>query len=359
MKKKILFFIGSLSWGGAEKIITVLAKAYLEKEYEVTVVTLLSNKNVFVLDNRIEIISIARKNRGNIQNIRYWIKNIRNLVEEKKPDVVVSFVCRINILVIKSLKKCKHKCRLVISERNDPRFDTRGFLGKFFSKRLYSYADLLICQTNTEKEWFSKKIQSKTVVISNPAFLTSKPTVFKNKKKIVINAARYDESKNQVMLIDAFNNLIISKKDNGFRLHLYGNGSLKPQLMDYVRSLHIEDKVFIFDAVIDVQDKISAASIFCLTSKYEGMSNALMEALLLGTPSISTDTSGARDLIDEGKNGFVIGVNDLEALTKKMEQLIEHENIRKNMYDYCLSEKYQSRFADSLEKYIKYIDGVK
>lgn len=357
MNKRIMFFIGSLSWGGAEKIITVLANQYLENGYEVTIVTLLSNKNVFDLDKRINLISIARENKKNIFNVYYWIKNIRKLVEQSKPDVVVSFVCRINVLVIKALMRCKHKCRLVISERNDPRFDTRGFLGRFFSKRLYPHADLLICQTSAEKEWFNKKIQSKTVVVPNPIFLTSMPIKFEAKKNIIINAARFDESKNQKMLIDAYHNLVVCKKDNGYKLHLYGNGILKEQLIDQISRLGIKDKVYIFDSVADIQDKISEASVFCLTSKYEGMSNALMEALLLGTPSISTDTSGARDLIEDEKNGFVVDVNDLNTLTKKLELLINSDDIRKNMYEYCLSEKYQTKFAISLKKYIEYIDG--
>ena len=103
-----MFFIGSLSWGGAEKIITVLANSYLDKDYDVTIVTLLSNKNVFDIDKRIKLVSLSRENKSNIKNVRYWIKGIKQVVELEKPDVVVSFVCRINLLVIKGLKKSKH-----------------------------------------------------------------------------------------------------------------------------------------------------------------------------------------------------------------------------------------------------------
>lgn len=357
MKKKIIFFIGSLSWGGAEKIITVLANSYLDRDYDVTIVTLLSNKNVFDLDKRIKLVSLTRENKSNIGNVRYWIKGIKHVVEVEKPDIVVSFVCRINLLVIKGLKKSKHKCRLIISERNDPRYDTRGTLARFLSKRMYKYAGVLICQTTEEKEWFNEKIKKKAIVIPNPVFLTAEPTQFDDKKKIIINAARYDQSKNQKMLIDAFKSIVDKKADDGFKLHFYGSGALKETLINYVKQLGLQDYVSIFDSVKDVQQKIADASIFCLTSNYEGMSNSLMEAVLLGTPSISTNTSGAHDLIKEGKNGYVVNVNDVESLVSCLTKLIQSEDTRKTMNRYCLSKEFQTTFANSLSDYIKYIDG--
>lgn len=357
MRKKIMFFIGSLSWGGAQKIIAVLANSYLSSDYDVAIVTLLSDKNVFDLDKRIRIVSLARENKSYIKNVKHWINGIKRVVEQEKPSIVVSFVCRINLLVIEGLKKSKHKCRLVISERNDPRYDTRGALARFLCKKMYKQADLLICQTTDQKNWFTKKIQGKTVVVPNPIFLTAEPSKFKEKKKIIINAARFDKSKNQKMLIDAFRAVINKKMDDGYQLHFYGSGNLKEELINYVKANNLDNRVFIFDSVKDVQQKISDASIFCLPSNYEGMSNSLMEAVLLGTPSISTNTSGAHDLIKQGKNGFVININDVSSLTDCLINLINSEELRKKMHNYCLSEEFQSMFANSLDDYIKYING--
>lgn len=352
-----MFFIGSLSWGGAEKIITLLAQSYLDKGYKVYIVTVLSNKNVFDLDPRIEVVSIARENKSNISNVGHWIKSIKSLLANIKPSIVVSFVCRINLLVIYAKVKSKLHCRLIISERNDPRYDTRGTLAKIALRYLYPKADLLICQTSKEKAYFTKKIQAKTVVIPNPVFLTAEPVPFEQKKKIIINAARYDESKNQKLLIDAFTNVVSKDKDNEFELHFYGSGSLKESLVNCVKDKHMDSKIKIFDSIKTVQQKISEASIFCLSSNYEGMSNALMEALLLGTPSISTDTSGADDLIIDGKNGYIISDNDAGDLENALTTLINDSNLRKSMYDYCLSRDYQDRFVKSLQKYQSYING--
>ncbi len=352
-----MFFIGSLSWGGAEKVITLLAHSFLDKGYEVYIVSVLSNKKVYDLDSRIHLISLARENKSYLKNTFYWIKSIKNTINSIKPNIVVSFVCRINLLVILGVKKSKHNCRLVISERNDPRYDTRGKLARFMSKRLYPKADLLICQTNQELNYFTDKIKKKSVVIPNPVFLTAKPTTFSQKKKIIINAARYDESKNQKLLIDSFAKLINNKSSNDYELHFYGSGGLKAELVNCINGKKINDKVKIFDSIKNVQDKISEASIFCLSSNYEGFSNSLMEALLLGTPSISTDTSGAKDLIDEGKNGYVVPLGNVDELANKLSFLINNDNVREYMYNYSLSGGYQKRFVNSLDSYIKNIEG--
>lgn len=358
-KKKIMFFIGSMSWGGAEKVITVLANSYLDRGFDVSIVTLLSNKKIYKINPEIKLISLARENKSNMRNVFYWIKNIKKLLKKENPDTIVSFVCRINLLVTYAKIHSKVKSRLVISERNDPRHDTRGFLAKLFTNKLYPKADLLICQTTSQKEFFSKRIQEKAVVIPNPVFLTCESKDYKNRKKVIINAARYDDSKNQRLLIDAFARLIEEKKDGGFDLQFYGSGSSKESLQAHIDELKLSNRIYLYESIPNVQEKISESSIFCLSSNYEGMSNSLMEALLLNTPSISTDVSGAKDLIDEGKNGFVVPVGDLNSLCHALSKLIENDELRKKMSQYCQTEEYRNRFLNSLELYQQYIDNNK
>ena len=133
----------------------------------------------------------------------------------------------------------------------------------------------------------------------------------------IINAARFEASKNQMMLIEAFSAIVSENKNSDFILEIYGSGSLKEDLAEHVRKLNMADYIFIKDSVLDIQQKLTDSSIFCLTSNYEGMSNSLMEALLLGTPSISTQVSGSGDLIFDGKNGFIVSVGNTEQLKEK------------------------------------------
>lgn len=354
--KKIIFFIGSMSWGGAEKVISILANFYAKKGWIVTIVMVLNNKVVYELDDRIQIISIARENKTRINNLLYWIKKIKRIIKIIKPNYIVSFVCRINILVLIAKALSGHKCKTIISERNDPRFDGRGKLACFLANRLYPKADSLICQSIQEKNFFSKKVQKKAVIIFNPVVLKVSPTPFGLKTHTIINAARLEPSKNQMMLIEAFSEIVSENKCNNFILEIYGSGSLKDNLIERVKELNMSKHIFIKDSILDVQQKITDSSIFCLTSNYEGMSNSLMEALLLGTPSISTQVSGSCDLIFNGKNGFIISVGSKEQLKEKIIELIHNEPLRQQMHEFCLSDKFRELFVDSIKKYQECIE---
>ena len=355
--KKIMFFIGSMSWGGAEKVISILANVYAKRGWDVTIVMVLSNKITYKLDNRIKTISIARENKSRAKNLLYWIRRIKNLLKTFKPDYIVSFVCRINILVLLAKGLSRYKCRTVVSERNDPRFDGRGKLACFLANRLYPKADSIICQSTQEKDFFSKKVQEKMAIIFNPVELKASPTPFASKVHVIINAARFEASKNQMMLIDAFSTIVRENNNRDFVLEIYGSGSLKENLVNRVKELDMEDYVFIKDSILDIQQKLADSSIFCLTSNYEGMSNSLMEALLLGTPSISTNVSGSSDLIFDGKNGFIVNIGNTEQLKDKIVELIQNESIRKQMHEYCLNEKFRQLFGSSIADYQRCIEG--
>ena len=96
---------------------------------------------------------------------------------------------------------------------------------------------------------------------------------------------------------------------------LFRSGPLRKELEQYIRSLHLENRVYLPGNQKNIFDKISTASVFVMSSDYEGMPNALIEAMALGLVCISTDCpiGGPRDLITNGKNGFLVEVgNELE-----------------------------------------------
>ena len=355
--KKIAFFIGGMGWGGAEKVISILADSFAKRGYDTTIITLLNKNNVFQLDSRIKILSFVREKKNRYLNIIFWIKKIKDFLKAEKPDIVVSFVCRINLLVIISKMLSHLKFRLVISERNDPRFDGRGKISTFMAKNIYKNADLLICQTKKQMSFFPKNVQSKTVIIKNPVEIKVPIINFENKKDIIINAARYDKSKNQILLLRAFEKIVLQGKNRGFSLYFYGSGPQKKVLEKYVSDNKLDRYVCINESITNIQEKISEASIFCLSSNYEGMSNALMEALLLGTAPISTDVSGAEDLIMDGKNGFIVPVGEENLLYEKLLFLIESKDCRKKFYDFNTSVVFQKQFDKSIEEYIKCIEN--
>lgn len=74
--------------------------------------------------------------------------------------------------------------------------------------------------------------------------------------------------------------------------------------------------------VDNVHDELSDAEFFVLSSDYEGLSNALLEAMMMGLPCISTDCAGSSEIIQSGKNGLLVPVGSKEKLAEAMKQLI-------------------------------------
>ena len=81
----------------------------------------------------------------------------------------------------------------------------------------------------------------------------------------------------------------------------------------------------------DVQEQIQDAEMFVLSSDYEGLSNALLEALAIGIPSISTNCAGSDEIIIDGENGLLIPVGDEKALYKAMGKLADDIELRKHI----------------------------
>lgn len=130
-------------------------------------------------------------------------------------------------------------------------------------------------------------------------------------------------------MIEAF--AAFHKDHPDYRLVIYGEGPMHGALQEQIYGLGLQDKVVLAGRTNDLWNKIASAEAFLLTSEYEGMSNALIEAMCLGLPVISTKVAGATDLIQDGENGFLIGVKDSKALADRMTRLADTPDLREQM----------------------------
>lgn len=107
-------------------------------------------------------------------------------------------------------------------------------------------------------------------------------------------------------------------------LEIYGDGDLKEILQEQIEELGLHKRIELKGTTSHILEKVYTASLFVLTSDYEGMPNALMEAMAIGVPCISTDCKpgGARDLIKNGENGWIVPRNDIEVLAERMTSVL-------------------------------------
>lgn len=311
--KKIAFFIGSMGGGGAEKVISILSNYYAERGYKTDVIVLLNNDIYYELNKSTNFIDFSGDTTSRFKRVPYWLKSIRSYVKNEKPDVIVSFVARINCLV--ALACIGLKTKIIVSERSDPRLDGRTKGINFLTKIFYPKVDRVVFQTNRAKGFFPKLKNG--IVISNPIMV--KEFADKVDETKIVSVGRLCKEKNHKMLINAFYKLYKNHKEA--RLEIYGDGVLKDELQLQINDLELENNVKLMGKVDDVMSRIADSCIFCLSSNYEGLSNALLEAIALGIPCISTDVAGASEYIVDGESGFIVPVGDEDAFAKRMIEL--------------------------------------
>lgn len=329
---KIMFCVGNMGKGGAERVIANLSKYLVSNNHKVVIVTTTSTDSQYELDKNIKIVAVDKKQtKKNI--VSRTINRIFRMKELEKlynPDLILAFLpepsCRVLIANYFNEKK------IIVSVRNDPSKEYDTIFKKILMHILFRRSDGFIFQTKDAKKFFPKKIQDKSCVIPNslnPNFI-KKPYNGKRKLKIV-NVGRLEEQKNHMLLLKAFNKF--HKIYPEYELHIFGIGSLFEQLQIEIKKLNLENKVFLRGNVDNIKEEIYKAKMFVLSSNYEGMPNALIEAMALGVPSISTDCpcGGPKFLIDNNVNGILVPTNDVEKLTNSMIELVENEEKSKKI----------------------------
>jgi len=312
--------------GGAERVISLISNHQALLGNEVVICTLLDSKIEYYLNENIRVIHLTR-GEHRFLNILFWINNIRKIIRSQKPDYVISFIARINILVL--IGALFLRTKVIISERNNPKKDGRKLLIKVATLLLYPLSNKIVFQTNDVKEMFSKRIRNKSIVIPNP-IMSGLPTR-NNVEEQIVSVGRLEKQKNHKILIDAFH--IISKEFPLLSLHIYGSGSEFQNLSNQILSLNLNETVILHGKKDDVHNLIKNAKLFVLPSLYEGLSNALMEAMSMGIPVIGSDIIGINNLIINQYNGVIFVNNDTIDLARKITYALNNYDILLSMTD--------------------------
>lgn len=345
--KKIVLYIETLRRGGAERVMSVLANYFYEKKYDVVLITnthddkSINQYEVSEGITRYYLDEMYRKNANSVILRTLWrIKNIRKICKEEDADVVLSFLRNCNIRML--LATLGIRCKKVVSVRNDPKKEYAGI--EKMAQLLFCFADGIVFQTYDAMKWFDEKIASKGKVIFNPVdarFYEKQWTPIRNE---VVTFGRLVEQKNHALLIRAFSQ--IHRRIPEVVLKIYGDdfaahgNSRKDEIVELISSLELKESVFLCGNVENVQDILSESRLFVLSSNYEGMPNALMEAMTVGIPVISTDCpcGGPALLTEKGNCGELIPCGDEGALVDAMQNILMNES-----YASLISQKEKKR----------------
>lgn len=326
---RCLFVAPGMLFGGAERVMSILANEWGKSNVETMIlVTETDAVSKYNLSNKVTMIScFEEKKKANIPQL-VIIKRIRKICKDWQPDVVISFyndLCALTALAIAGLN-----IPLVYSERNDPNRTNRRRVDRLYRKIVEHMADKIVFQTTGAQRCYSKSVQEKSTVILNPLNTYGFPIHdFLHEKHEIVSVGRLEPQKNQKLLIDAF--ALIANDFQEYQLTIYGEGSLRKELEDYIKSKGLQERVFLPGSKNNIQEHIKDASLFVLSSDYEGIPNALIEAMAIGLPCVSTDCSpgGARELIEDGVNGLITTCGDTKKLSDAMGMMLSNKECAK------------------------------
>jgi len=363
-RKTIGFTIHSLNAGGSERVVTALANELI-KHYNVKIITLEQCNSFYELNSNIDLLScnfnIAKKRNkiGAIKDHLTIVKKISTIVKKESIDLIIGFTTSINVFTILAAKL--NNIPVIISERNNPIADSPNTYWRALRNISYKYANYLVVQTSPNKEFFTKIVASKKIVIiKNPVAtaVTSKRILAQKntENKIILTVGRLDANKSQDLLLKAFSNI---SNQNDWQVQLVGDGHKMKEYKTIAKDLKIDDRTFFEGNVSNIHDYYNNASIFVFTSKSEGYPNALAEALYFGVPSISTNCPhGPADLIEHNTNGILIEVDNQQMLETQLQKLMTDEQTRFKLSENSKTASKKLEIGLITSSWVKYLDEL-
>lgn len=326
---KIVFHLNCLEQGGAERVVTNLSAQFAHEGYEVIIATEWEAANEFELDSKVRRIHVglteSDEKRSRVGKYFARIRNLKRMLLQERPDLLIAFAHRANY---RALTATLHMdIPVLISVRTDPVGHYDSFTDKLLIAWLYPRITGCVFQTEGQRDFFAKYIQDKSRIILNPIHdkYIGRPPVTQ-RTKVIAHVGRLVDFKNQPMLIRAF--AAVHERFPAYTLEIYGGDSFdgtKEILEACMKECNVENCVTLMGASDDIARATEHAAFFAFTSDWEGLPNALMEAMALGLPVIATDCpcGGPRTIIRDGENGILIPIKNQSALEEAMCRYIE------------------------------------
>ena len=301
-RKRILFFVPAFTGGvgGAERVISTLLRHFDHSRYECHL-ALAQNGRAY-LGN---VPSCVTVHQLRVSRIRYALPGIIRLVWRLRPQTILTTVSHLNIMLITARPFLPRGGRLILREATTPSAfiekDTNyPRLFSWLYRHLYPRAEKIICLSDSMLEDMAIHFgisREKLIRIYNPVdidmlrqFAAAEANPFQGDGPHVVVAGRLRKEKGVDLLLDAMPAVI--QRFPTVRLAVLGEGPDEAVLKERVAQLGIAEHVDFLGFQENPWPYLSNANLFVLPSRLEGMPNALLEALALGTPAVATDCPG-------------------------------------------------------------------
>ena len=259
------------------------------------------------------------------------IRKMKEIIGEHKNATVISFLqpsIPITLLAAKNLPN-----RIILSERGNPQRLMKKRYGRNFIEKYYQRAYKVVFQTEDARNVYPQNIAEKGVVISNPIKANLPEPYHGERNKYITTFCRISKQKNLPNLLQAF--LIVHQKHSDYQFRIIGDtynaeGELVlNDLQKFIKQNALDKNVLFESFMQNVHEAIIKDCMYVNSSDYEGISNAMLEAMAIGMPVVCTDCpiGGAKATITDGENGLLVPIQNAEALASAMNRMIEDNEL--------------------------------
>lgn len=346
----IAFLILRLSSGGAERSTTALANQMAKLGHKVTIFALTGDTSFYPTENvDIRFLQMpqlpAAKGFPRLCAVCRRAVSLRRIVCETHPDILVG-MSHIMSAYAAFCAKGTHTVS-VGTERANPFVLYAGRGMNLLRKTASRFCDGFVCQTEKALSFFPEGTRKKAAVIPNAIFnpLVFRTAVPAKREKVVTALGRLDENKGFDVLLRAF--AMVRRSFPEYTLTVFGEGKSRSDLENLACSLHLSDCVSFPGVEEKAVLQIARSAVFVLSSRSEGMPNALIEAMAAGVPCVSTECDmGPKELIKDGQNGLLVPVDDAEAMAQAICRILRDRSFSDSLSVNAL----QIRNTHSIEK---------
>ena len=332
MNNKISFICSNLKSGGTQRVVSIMSSIYANKGYKISIITLdKSNEDFYKINPQIKRLNINQiKDSNNLfigifRNFQRILK-LRRAIIKSESKTVISFITSTNIITI--LASFNLKINVVISERNDPYLQKIDIIWRVLRYITYPLANKITANshkaTNFYKNLFTK---SNVLYLPNPLPIINPGT---HNENIILSIGKLEMQKGHDILLNAFAECL--KKDkiaSSWKIKIVGSGKELNSLLSLAKKLKISDNLII-KSNIDLKNEYKKARIFILASRFEGTSNALLEAISSGIPIIvSSNAASSIPFLNNRYNSVIIDNINFKNLSEEILILIKNSQKRK------------------------------
>ena len=378
---KILYIIdGMFNSAGRERVVANKAKCLSLMGHQITVLTTdqRGRQSYYPLPSNVEMVdldinydeyygkNIVSKLATHRTKNRLFRKRLGEFLKANPQDVIVTLMDRyvpaVLALAGKSVTVYEHHFnKFAMYDLRESRTKhvlqqlVYGIKDWYYTRFYYKKLDIFAVLTEEDKEYWGAGFKNLVCMPNSISYNGDKVSTLEN--KIVISVGRLTYQKGYDRLVDVWRG--VEQKNPEWQLQIYGSGEDKDMLLSKIEEYGLKN-VTILPPTSDIEDKLVEASLYVMTSRFEGLPMVLLEAMAVGLPLVSFDCKcGPRDVIEDGKNGYLIPDGDLLLMEERINSLLNDDEKLKEMSLY--SKKTAMRFSHEkiMERWIELFQSVK